>query len=92
MKIGLLRTLLFYGIGFGLAGLSYLIVGHPYMHAPGLHHIIILLTLIIGVIWFLASVVKFLKTKAPTLKGVVYSNLIVILCFVIYIAYLINFT
>jgi hypothetical protein len=40
MKKGILKTLLFYGIGFGIAGVSYLTIGHSYIHAPGVHHFI----------------------------------------------------
>jgi hypothetical protein len=56
MKNRIFRTLLFYGIGFGIAGIAYAIIGNAYIHAPGVHHLILFLTLVIGIIWTLVSV------------------------------------
>ena len=85
MKKGILKTLLFYGIGFGIAGIAYAIIGNPYIHAPGIHHLILFLTLIIGVIWTLISlVIYFFKVKTEKLKGIIISNsLVIISCFLI---------
>ncbi|WMI68234.1 hypothetical protein [Mangrovimonas sp. YM274] len=83
MKKGILKTLLFYGIGFGIAGISYAIIGNPYIHAPGVHHLILFLTSIIGLIWTLISIgVYFFKAKTDSLKGIIITNsLIIISCF-----------
>ena len=87
MKKGILKTLLFYGIGFGIAGIAYSIIGNPYIHAPGVHHLILFLTLVIGLIWTLISIgIFFFKTKTEKLKGIIISNsLIIISCF-LYVA------
>ena len=86
MKIGILKTILFYGIGFGIAGISYLIFGHPYIHAPGAHHFIMFFTLVIGIIWTLASFGVFIfKTKTDKLKGIVITNSIIILSCFLYV-------
>jgi hypothetical protein len=87
MKKGILKTLILYAIGFGIAGISYLTIGHPYIHAPGLHHLIIFLTLIIGLSWTLASVITFFfKIRTEKLKWIIISNgLIIISCF-LYVA------
>ncbi|SEB48561.1 hypothetical protein SAMN04489761_0989 [Tenacibaculum sp. MAR_2009_124] len=66
MKSGILKTLKLYGIGFGLAEISYLTIGHPYIHAPGMHHLILFLTLVSGLIWTFISLIKFyFKIKTP---------------------------
>jgi hypothetical protein len=49
MNKGFLKAVLYYLAGLGLAGINYLTVGHEYIHAPGLHHIIIFLTFIGGI-------------------------------------------
>jgi hypothetical protein len=87
MKNGILKTLLFYGIGFGIAGIAYAIIGNPYIHAPGIHHLILFLTLVIGLTWTLISVgIFFFKTKTEKLRGIIVSNsLIIISCF-LYVA------
>ena len=66
MKKGILKTLLFYATGFGIAGISYVTIGHPYIHAPGAHHFILFFTLVIGIIWTLINIgIYFFKTKIP---------------------------
>ena len=87
LRKGILKTLLFYGIGFGIAGISYAIIGNPYIHAPGVHDLILFLTLVIGLIWTLISIgFFFFKAKTGKLKGIIISNsLIIISCF-LYVA------
>ncbi|NEV95094.1 hypothetical protein G3567_13210 [Psychroflexus sp. YR1-1] len=87
MKKGILKTLLFYGIGFGVAGIIYVIIGNPYIHAPGIHHLILFLTLAVGLIWTLISIrIFFFKAKTEKLKGIIILNsLIIISCF-LYVA------
>ena len=83
MKKGILKTLLFYGIGFGVAGIAYAIIGNPYIHAPGVHHLILFLTLVIGLFWTLSSCgIFFFKVKTDNLKGIIFTNsLIIVSCF-----------
>jgi len=87
MKKGILISLLYYGLGFGIAGLAYAIIGHPYIHAPGVHHLILLLTLVIGIIWTVTSIgFFFLKAKSDKLKGIIITNSIIILSCFLYVA------
>ncbi|WP_034894732.1 hypothetical protein [Gillisia sp. Hel_I_29] len=80
MKKGILKTLLFYVIGFGLAGIAYLIIGNPYIHAPGIHHLILFLTLVVGLIWMLISLGKFIfQKKTLNLKGIIITNSVIII-------------
>jgi len=83
MKKGILKALMFYGIGFGIAGIVYAIIGNPYIHAPGFHHLILFLTLVIGLIWTLASIgIFFFKAKTNNLRGIIVTNsLIIVSCF-----------
>ncbi len=91
MKKGVLKTLLFYAIGFGIAGISYLTIGHPYIHAPAIHHIIIFLTLVIGIIGTLISLLLYLfKTKTPLLKGILITNSIIITACFLFIVLLVQ--
>jgi hypothetical protein len=55
---GFLKVLTYYLVGLGLAGLSYSIVGHPYIHGPGFHHIIILLTFLGGFLWLVVGAIQ----------------------------------
>ena len=88
---GIRKALIYYAIGFSLAGLVYLIFGHPYIHAPGLHHIVMFLTLIIGAIWALAEfILVWPKLRSQATVGFVITIFAVIAGFVAYIAMDIN--
>jgi len=77
-----------YGLGFGLAGIYYLIFGHSYIHAPGLHHFILLLTYLIGIAWTLAEIYNYLfESKKRNKLKVIFVNLLFIIPIVIYITY-----
>lgn len=79
MKKGILKTLLFYGIGFGIAGIVSFTVKSTYIHGPGLHHFIIFFTLVIGLIWALISFgIYIFKRKTQVLKGILITNIIII--------------
>lgn len=91
LKFGILQTLVFYIFGFITSGIIYLIFGHPYIHAPGLHHIAILLMYLIGVIWALISVIYFFsKKKTDNLRGIIITNLILIFIFIMYLSVIVN--
>ena len=85
MKKGILKTLIFYGIGFGIAGIISLTVKNTYMHGPGLHHFIIFLTFIIGVIWTLVSLFLLFNKSTDTLKGIVMANAVIIFSILIFL-------
>lgn len=58
------RALLIYTIGFGLAAFSGIVLEDGYSHGPGLSHIIILITVIIGLFKLIPKVFKFI-THSP---------------------------
>ena len=87
MKKGILKTLIFYGIGFGLAGLVYLIIGHPYLHAPGFHHLILVLTLIGGLLWTVRILFTFLsKERTNENKGILITSSLILISSFLYVA------
>ena len=87
MKKGILKTLVFYGIGFGIAGLVYLIFGHPYIHAPGFHHLILFLTLIAGLVWTLIILFAFLKKgRTRERKGILITSSLILISSFLYVA------
>ena len=86
MEKGIIQSLILYSAGFGLAEIIYLIYGHPYIHAPGLHHLIILLTLAIGLAWTLYSLNKIVfKNGNPKYSGIIISNCLVFIGMFLYI-------
>jgi hypothetical protein len=88
---GVFKSFIYYSIGLGLAGLSYLTIGQGYIHAPGLHHIIILLTFLGGILWLIGAVGQyFSKERTENLKGIILTNTIVTLSFVFYMGYVLD--
>ena len=86
MKKGIIKALLIYIIGFSLAGFVYSIFGHPYIHAPGFHHLIIFLTFIIGIIWTVISIIYyFSKKKSSNFGGFILTNSLIIISFFLYL-------
>ncbi|NBP67138.1 MAG: hypothetical protein EBU52_00175 [Cytophagia bacterium] len=93
MNKGFLKSILYYSIGLVLAGLSYWILGHPYIHAPGLHHIIILLTFIGGLLWLIVATTQyFTGRRTEKLKGIIYTKLAMSLGFILFMVYIIRET
>jgi hypothetical protein len=91
MNKGFLKTVLYYLAGLGLAGISYLTVGHDYIHAPGLHHIIILLTFIFGFLWLIvATTLYFTGKRTENLRGIIFTNLFAGLGFTLFMVYIIH--
>jgi len=84
---GIVISLIFYIVGLGLAGLSYVTVGHEYIHGPGLHHLIIVLTFISGFLWMIVAA-TLTRQWSATLKGIVYTNLAMSVGFGLFILYL----
>jgi hypothetical protein len=79
---GVLYALVFYAAGFSLAGISYLIISHPYIHAPGMHHLILLGTFAGGLGWIIGAGIKALKgLRSSRLRGILLTNAVVILGF-----------
>ena len=83
---GLIKGLLYYGVGFIAAWLTYIIFGWDYKHAPGLHHIVALLFLLGGVgltLYYLILTLTGLKSKVNI--GVFAVHVVMILIVVLYI-------
>ena len=79
---GILYVITYYIVGLGLAGLSYNIIGHPYAHAPGLHHLILLMTFAGGILWTIGAALKhFTIASSWTLKGILFTNIFAIAVF-----------
>jgi len=80
MKKGILKTLLVYGIGFGIAGIISLTVKKQDYNAPihgpvlELEHLIILLTYIIGIVWSIISLFRLIHNPRESLKGIIVTN------------------
>jgi hypothetical protein len=76
---GVFYVFIYYVGGMAAAGVAYLVVGHPYIHAPGLYHWIIALTFLGGAIWMLAAAVSYLtKERTAQLGGVVITNVLAV--------------
>lgn len=80
---GVLYALVFYTAGFSLAGISYLIIGHPYGHAPGMHHLILFSTFVGGLCWTIGAAIKaFTGRRSQRLRGILLTNTLAVLGFV----------
>jgi hypothetical protein len=91
MNKGLLKSILYYSIGLVLSGLSYSIVGHSYIHALGLHHIIIFLTFNGGFLWLIVAAIQyFTGQRTENLKGIILTNLLMSLVFILFMVYIIR--
>lgn len=83
--------MVYYLVGLGLAGISYLTVEHGYKHGPALHHLLILLTCAGGVLWLAGAVIQYLRgRRTENIKGIIFTNLFVSLGFVLFMAYILN--
>lgn len=87
MKAGFIKSALYYLTGIGLAAISYFTVEHEYIHAPALHHFIILITFTGGFLYLILAVVQYFKgPKTESLKVTIISNFFMTLIFVVYVA------
>lgn len=81
---GIHYTLIYLAAGLGLAALSYAVVGHPYIHAPGVHHWLIFLTFTGSLVWAIAAVVRYISgTRTWKLKGIILTNTLAVLAFIL---------
>lgn len=72
---GVFYVFIYYICGLSAAGVAFLVVGHPYIHAPDLYHWIIALTFMGSVVWMLAASVSYLtKERTAQLGGVIITN------------------
>jgi len=80
MKKGIIKAIIFYGVGLGVTGLTYLFFGATAGHGPGLWILIPFLTFLIGLFWTGSTLFSyFFKNKTDERKGIIYSNIVVIL-------------
>ncbi|WP_439881356.1 hypothetical protein ACSX1A_19775 [Pontibacter sp. MBLB2868] len=88
---GGLRAAAYYAIGFAIAWAAYLIIGWEYIHAPGIHHLIGFLVLVIGVILLIRRIVEFFKNSADKFnKGALLAHFVVIGGFAVYFWFILN--
>jgi hypothetical protein len=88
MKKGIQKTILFYGIGLGLTGLTYLVFGPGYGHGPGFYIIVPFLTLLIGLFWTGSTLLNYYtKNKTSERRGFIYSQMAVFTLSILTIVY-----
>ena len=91
MKRGILKTIIFYGIGLGLTGLTYIIFGPGYAHGPGFYIVIPFLTVLIGLFWTGSTIFHyFFKKDSDERRGLIYSQLTVFVLVIVTVLYVRN--
>lgn len=71
----------YYAMGLLLAWWSYVAVGHTYIHAPALYHLVILIVFMGGVLWLiLATILYFARSRSDTRKGIILTHLVIGVC------------
>ncbi|SRR5258708_4556742 len=83
MKKGILKVVIFYGLGLGLTWLTYKFFGAGYHHGPGLYILIPFLTLFIGLFWTGSTIFNYyFKNKTDKRKGMIYANAVALVIFI----------
>lgn len=86
MRNGIIQALILYVFGFIVSWITYLVVGHPYIHAPGLHHIIGLATILLGIVWGVVAMLLYaFRGRNRVNLGIFLTNLVVFLSFFLYV-------
>lgn len=76
---GVSLTVAYYLLAAFVAYLSYHFIGHPYVHAPAVHHIILFLSWLGGALWTLFSLFKrFQGGNVAYYRGTAMTNLLVL--------------
>jgi hypothetical protein len=89
MRQGITKTLIFYGIGLATTWLTYIVFGQGYAHGPGLYIVIPILTILIGLFWTGSTIFDYyFKNKTDKRKGIILTNIIVFVLFVLTIFYI----
>jgi len=85
MRNGILKSLLFYAIGFGLTAIfTFAIEQHAHaVFGPNLF--VLVLTIVIGLIWALITLVKFVDNKTDNLKGILLGHCFVVVFIILFI-------
>jgi hypothetical protein len=88
---GLIKAAIYYAVAFFLTWLVYQIVGHTYIHGPGLHHILGFLALAGGAIWMIVGIVRLVLNKQDNQNiGSLIVNIVVVSSIAIYFIIEIN--
>ena len=88
MKKGITNAIIFYGVGLGITGLTYLIFGAAAGHGPGLWILVPFLTFLIGLFWTGSTLFNyFFKNKTDERRGIIYSNIVVIIIVIVTVLY-----
>jgi hypothetical protein len=83
---GVGHAVIYYLIGFLLAAAAYLTFGYRYVHAPGMHHMIILFTFAGGFFWGMGAVYNHIVVaRSPKLIGIILTHAVAVLAFVVFI-------
>jgi hypothetical protein len=91
VKRGVLRPLLYYGIGSLLTVFVYFTIGQGYAHGPGFHHIVAFLFLLGGGLWLVYNTIFLIKSPANRVNSVsFFCNLLVVGGFIIWFTWMIN--
>lgn len=85
LATGIARGLAYYGIGFLLVWGTYLVFGWEYVHAPGLHHMVGLLVLVIGAVMLIRRIIgAFSEPRNSRNTGTMLVHAFAILSFILY--------
>jgi len=87
MKKGIFVGLMYYSAGACLTVLSYFLADNSYAHGPSLYHMVGLLVLLIGFVWFLLGALQFvLGTSSSSAKGTLLVHIIVLSGLIVYLS------
>ncbi len=85
MRKGILRVLIFYAIGFGIAGLVNWFFGSTYDHVVKVHHYVLMLMVFIGIAWSFVNLFKFVFIFRDRVSlGILISNFMIISILCVY--------
>lgn len=83
--IGVLRAVTYYTIGFAIVWATYLVFGWEYVHAPGLHHLVGLLVLVIGAILLIRRLMElFTNSGNSRNKGALLVHAVAVVVFILF--------
>jgi hypothetical protein len=81
MLKGVVSVIIFYAIGLGLTGFTYLVFGAGLGHGPGPYIAIPFLTYVIGIVWTVIALFQYFVEggKTDRRKGVIYANIVAVI-------------
>jgi membrane-bound ClpP family serine protease len=83
--IGVLKAVAYYTVGSAFVWVTYLVFGWEYMHAPGLHHLVGLLVLVIGAILLIRRLIEmFTNSGNSRNKGALLIHAIAVIVFILF--------